>query len=344
MELLVKTNKYHIFAINKTLKMKNILSILLLCMMLTSCKNNDSKSSDFKIISFLKSEELVIVAGPVFKCDYAVLQISSDSIKGLLSSSAQGSVEYFISGFKMDEEYVGDISYLENDSVIGKFKLRIQDGKLKFIGDCSFDSERLGIPIFHGQHGFHGGAITGVLNEPKIISKELIPRNDFIQNDKIFASILEIGKHEKINGEYNLWYKVKINNTVGWVFGGLCSLCARENPTNQSISSPKENSDNQNSETNSNSEKLLKFSEIRGLLINNPNKSDIEKYCGKADDVYNVGDGENHLYYNKVELNGQTGTLLVFYSWTKHYIEIIEFHEPGSRIYLNRVRYMIAPK
>ncbi len=119
------------------------------------------------------------------------------------------------------------------------------------------------------------------------------------------------------------------------------SKVAEESKANEKLLNEIDNKEK--SETNSNSENRLSFSEIRGLLINTPDINDIEKYCGKPDDIYTVGDGKIYLFYNKAQLNGQTGTLLVFYSWTKHYIEMIEFHEPGSRIYLNKVRYMIAP-
>jgi hypothetical protein len=43
--------------------------------------------------------------------------------------------------------------------------------------------------------------------------------------DEVEAEILEIGSYEKIDDMYDVWYKVKIHNEVGWVFGGLCSLC-----------------------------------------------------------------------------------------------------------------------
>ena len=43
------------------------------------------------------------------------------------------------------------------------------------------------------------------------------------------ARIIEIGNYEKINGAYNLWYKVEIDNVTGWVFGGLCTTCLNAN-------------------------------------------------------------------------------------------------------------------
>ena len=132
------------------------------------------------------------------------------------------------------------------------------------------------------------------------------------------------------NGYYELFHELKDTKDIERI------ILSNEKLLNEIDNKEK-------SETNSNSENRLSFSEIRGLLINTPDINDIEKYCGKPDDIYTVGDGKIYLFYNKAQLNGQTGTLLVFYSWTKHYIEIIEFHEPGSRIYLNKVRYMIAP-
>lgn len=184
-----------------------------------------SKFSAFQILSFWILEEIEIIAGPVAQVDYAVLQISDKYIKGFVGWASQGGSEYYISGNLVNGSYIGDVycvGSVENcEASGGKFQLKIEDMKLKLSGDARVDHEL--IPFYKGKHFFHGGALTDLLIEPKIGSKIL--KANFINNDEMGAKILEIGNFEKINGEYNLWYKVNIDNVTGWVFGGLCTVC-----------------------------------------------------------------------------------------------------------------------
>jgi hypothetical protein len=184
-----------------------------------------SKYSTFKILSFFIQEDIEIIAGPVIQVDYAVLQISDKKIKGFVGWASQGGSEYYISGNLVNGIYIGDVycvGSVENCMATeGRFQLKIEDMKLKLSGDARVDHDV--IPLYNGKHFFHGGAKTDLLMHPKIESNIL--KTNFVNNDEMGAEILEIGNYEKINEEYNVWYKVKIDNITGWVFGGLCTVC-----------------------------------------------------------------------------------------------------------------------
>jgi hypothetical protein len=187
-----------------------------------------SRNTNFQILSFWISEEIEIIAGPVIQVDYAVLQISDKTIKGFVGWASQGDSDFYISGDLINGSFLGDVFYIgcEEDCTtpLGNFQLKIENLKLKLSGAARVDHDE--IPSYNGKHFF--GSLTDLLIEPKIGSRVLISSN-IINNDEMGFEIIEIGNYEKINGGYNLWYKVKINDTIGWVFGGLCTVCPNSN-------------------------------------------------------------------------------------------------------------------
>ena len=188
---------------------------------------NTLKINKIEIISFLFHDNIEIISGPVLQVDYSVLQISGKDLKGYVGWASQGESEYYISGSLRNDQYIGDVYRIGSNKVIGKFQLKIQDQKLKLKGDARLDHEE--IPIYNGQHFFHGGALTNLLSSPSLKSTVLRSKSSFINNKRKGARIIEIGNYEKINGAYNLWYKVEIDNITGWVFGGLCTVCPEPN-------------------------------------------------------------------------------------------------------------------
>jgi hypothetical protein len=186
-----------------------------------------SKINKLEILSFLIQEEIEIISGPVLQVDYSVLQISRKTLKGFVGWASQGEAEYYISGSLNNDQYIGDVYQIGSNKVMGKFQLKIKDLKLKLKGDARVDHNE--IPIYNGKHFFHGGAITNLLSAPNLKSAVLMPKASFMNNNRKGARIIEIGNYEKINGAYNLWYKVEIDNVTGWVFGGLCTTCLNAN-------------------------------------------------------------------------------------------------------------------
>jgi hypothetical protein len=184
-----------------------------------------SRYTNFQILSFWILEEIEIIAGPVMQVDYAVLQISDKTIKGFVGWASQGESDFYISGDLINGSFIGDVFYIgcEEDCTTpsGNFQLKIENLKLKLSGAARVDHDE--IPSYNGKHFFNGESLTDLLIEPKIGSKVLM--SNIINNDEMGVEIIEIGNYEKINGEYNLWYKVKINDKIGWVFGGLCTVC-----------------------------------------------------------------------------------------------------------------------
>lgn len=62
--------------------------------------------------------------------------------------------------------------------------------------------------------------IGGIKNfrEFPTIKSQIISKIDVTQSK---IELLEIGKPEKIGKKFDQWYKVAINNKIGWIFGGL---------------------------------------------------------------------------------------------------------------------------
>ena len=279
-----------IFAIMKNIKIKKILSILLLGVMLYSCENNNSKSENSS----------------------KVVEESKD-FNGLTQLKGQTFYAYH-----QKNSYNGEgVSFLED----GRVRLGNSVCEVEMNSNINSDEITLKYNGMSCKFSFTDNNVKGDL-----------VGNVLMKGQQIFLHIKSLKDNGSgiQNGYYELFHELKDTKDIERI------ILSNEKLLNEIDNKEK-------SETNSNSENRLSFSEIRGLLINTPDINDIEKYCGKPDDIYTVGDGKIYLFYNKAQLNGQTGTLLVFYSWTKHYIEMIEFHEPGSRIYLNKVRYMIAP-
>ena len=54
-------------------------------------------------------------------------------------------------------------------------------------------------------------------DNPKVTSKIL----NKVDLSKIQVKLIEIGNVETIGKETDFWYKVKINDIEGWIFGGL---------------------------------------------------------------------------------------------------------------------------
>jgi hypothetical protein len=194
---------------------------------INNLKDSISNSNNFQILSFWIQEETEIIAGPITLIDYVVLQISKNEIKGFFGKAGQDLSADFISGTFFNDSYIGDLYPIGwesgGESSVGKIQLKIENFNLKLSGH-GFHNE---IPLYTGKHFFNGGALTNLLIEPKMGSKELMTK--IINDDDMGAEILEIGNYEKINGEYNLWYKVKINEVIGWVFAGLCTVCPNSN-------------------------------------------------------------------------------------------------------------------
>ena len=209
----------------KDCKLENDLSVK----RLKKLEDSLSNSNKFHIISFLHHEETEIIAGPIILVDYVVLQISKNELKGFVGKAGQDEWGYFISGVVFNDSYIGDVYRIGCDtdceSSIGKFQLKIDNSNLILSGEArGFYDE---IPTYNGKHFFHGGHTGNLMNEPNINSKTLM--KDIYNDDEKGAEILEIGNYEKIYDRYDLWYKVKIDGLIGWVYGDLCTVCTDPN-------------------------------------------------------------------------------------------------------------------
>ncbi|MFN5673789.1 MAG: hypothetical protein ACK46W_01810, partial [Bacteroidota bacterium] len=176
--------------------------------------------NNFQILSFGYQDENSRFLETIF----VILQITENNLKGFVRRTSQAESSYFISGQLLNGTYLGGMFYIglcdDNClSDVNKFQLKIENLKLKLSSDGHFFIDE--IPLYNGKHYFVENQ-TNLLIEPKIGTKEVM--TNIGNNDKIDVKIIEIGNYEKINGAYDLWYKVKINDVTGWVFGGLNGL------------------------------------------------------------------------------------------------------------------------
>lgn len=177
-------------------------------------------SQEFKqILSF--KEEHVIEETASFSHEFSLLQISSKELRGFVGMSSMYYMgTYFISGKLLNDKYIGDAFLIGCETTdcitpAGKFEIKINKQTIELTSDFGFNL--FDIPIYNGLQIFEGD--INLKSEPNKNSNTLLSLIN--ETGKTNAEIKEIGPFE--NG--NLWYKVKINNVEGWMFGGLCDMC-----------------------------------------------------------------------------------------------------------------------
>lgn len=123
-----------------------------------------------------------------------------------------GVVEYYLVGKKVDEYTILGI---KDD----KFKIVFsQDFKL---ARCEFEwygQFHDNIDLFQAKPKYTFKKGLRNLRESPDLSSKIISK---IDPNKSNAEVIEIGKPQEIGKMYEFWYKIKINNFEGWIFGGL---------------------------------------------------------------------------------------------------------------------------
>lgn len=179
-------------------------------------------SQEFKQILLFKEEHITeIYEIPSFSHEFALIQITPKEIKGYIGkANYNGHDKYFISGKLLNDKYIGDAFLIGCETAdcktpVGKFEIKINKQTIELTSDFNFNF--FNTPIYNGLQNFEGD--INLKGEPNKNSKPLLSL--ISETEKTDAEIKEIGPFE--NG--NLWYKVKINNVEGWLFGGLCDIC-----------------------------------------------------------------------------------------------------------------------
>lgn len=158
--------------------------------------------------------------------NYFLFQIQDGRLKGIVSSAAQAMTEYYLDGEYKDGIFSGkqfQIGCYEDCSGPGQ-KIKIQLNDKNFTVPEELKSFFDVVPVFNGKNFITSSRKTELSSKPSMDSEQF-----YHFADEVEAEILEIGSYEKIDDMYDVWYKVKIHNEVGWVFGGLCSLCIGDN-------------------------------------------------------------------------------------------------------------------
>jgi len=158
--------------------------------------------------------------------NYFLFQIQDGRLKGIVSSAAQTMSEYYLDGEFKDGVFSGkqyQIGCFEDCSGADQ-KIKMQLNDKNFVVPEELKSFFDVVPVFKGKNFISISRETELRAEPSFNSSIF-----YSSDDQLDAEIIEIGPYEKINDTYDVWYKVKINNSSAWVFGGLCSLCIGDN-------------------------------------------------------------------------------------------------------------------
>ena len=193
--------------------------ILLTSISAIGCANNTTNSKDAnpvipesgKISSYYMEEESKFIF-----VDRFVLYTHGQDVIGFYGWAAQGTSEFYLIG-KLKGNEIHGTKYSLDDSSSTKFKINISPKSI--IGMSVIDNE---VPIdttdlFGKEDDFAN--TYDVYELPNKTSKILNSKAKL--SNKGFK-IIEIGKMEKNNDEYNpynIWYKIKNNQVEGWVFG-----------------------------------------------------------------------------------------------------------------------------
>lgn len=176
-----------------------------------------SQNDNPKLYSFYKEE----ISKFVF-VNYFLFQVQDGKLRGIVSNSAQMNSEYFIEGDYKDGIFTGKIFQIgcSEDCSANEQKFNIQLNDQQLVVPEELKSYFDDVPVYNGMNFITSSRKTELRSQPTLDSEQF-----YHFEDEVEAEILEIGSYEKIDDMYDVWYKVKIHNEVGWVFGGLCSLC-----------------------------------------------------------------------------------------------------------------------
>lgn len=155
----------------------------------------------------------------------ALLIIEGNKLSGYFNVAAQGSVEYFLQGTKVNDEFVGEYVTFHSprptrsDATIGDFKLKFIDDYIELTGDFPFIFENR-IKRTDDLVGFNYGA-SALFARPSLKSNELLSSVELVEKCRTGCEIAEIGSLVKTAEGKNLWYRVNVGDKCGWVLGGL---------------------------------------------------------------------------------------------------------------------------
>ncbi len=187
----------------------------------SSVKNSAIENDNPVLFCYYKTEMSKFVF-----VNYFLFQIQDGRLKGIVSSAAQAMSEYYLDGEYKDGIFSGkqfQIGCYEDCSGADQ-KIKIQLNDKNFIVPEELKSFFDVVPIHKGKNFITITRETELRPDPSTNSKKF-----YNSDEQLDAEIIEIGPYEKINDTYDVWYKVKINNSSAWVFGGLCSLCIGDN-------------------------------------------------------------------------------------------------------------------
>jgi len=180
-----------------------------------SCTSKSKETGE--IYSYYSAkEEVLAFDNPVIFVNKMVLYSTDQDVYGFCGFVAQGSpTEEYIIGKKNGNEIIAKKYSLTSGKVSTEFKLTLLPKSIVSLSK----NEKITIPA--DKIDFFEGQTLSIYKLPSIKSKVIV--SDYDLENKDFK-LIEIGKMEKKDDEYNIWYKIKNKDFEGWVFGLITTI------------------------------------------------------------------------------------------------------------------------
>jgi len=198
--------------------MKNflLLTILILSLKSNTIAQSVAANSQNKkqILSYYSSKDIVLMAGPVVEGNRIVLYLNGQDVIGFYGWASQGEEESYLVG-EINGTIITAKKYSLFDSTSSPIKLTIISKAIitiSPIGKVTVPVEKA--DIFNDK--------TNTIYENPDFNSVILEKDSQLQNRNF--KLIEIGKMEKNNDTYNIWYKIKNSYTEGWVFGLLATF------------------------------------------------------------------------------------------------------------------------
>ncbi|MFH6970877.1 hypothetical protein [Flavobacterium petrolei] len=182
---------------------------------LTAKMPDSIKNNKGEITSYLLEEDIIIGNNnPIFKSNKLVLYINGQDIIGYYGWAAQNSAEYYLKGKKNGNIITGKKYSFDDASVSSEFTLTILPSSIKTNNLSHIIGEQINIPT--SKIDFFIENTKNIYELPNRKSKVLASNYNLNNNE---FKLIEIGKFEKDEDGYEIWYKIKNKDFEGWVFG-----------------------------------------------------------------------------------------------------------------------------
>lgn len=195
-------------------------------------KNGFSLANETQLLCYTRTYPYEGGSGMGDCYDKILMSISKDTVNALYLSGCDAtdiSPESYLTGKIIENSVSGKILELEygmdgkttGDFYENKFKIEFNTDKSKmtYYSTSIIDQKPTSsvLSLTEAKYTFRYGGLSNLRALPNTNSKVLSK----IDLSKETVKLIAIGRMQKIGKTTNFWYKIKINNLEGWIFGGL---------------------------------------------------------------------------------------------------------------------------